>query len=88
MDEATEIVPFVHAAETHLVAETERHPFGEVDVVCDENALATRQPQDESLVPFAVIVIAQEANDDTGVLDPAAGIAFLIRRCDRAATPP
>ena len=57
MHQAAEIVPLVHATKFEPVAQSERDPLCQVDVVCDQQGLTIPQPYNESLMPGIVIVI-------------------------------
>ena len=57
VNEAAKIVPFVHAANVYSVAHAERNPFGEIDIVGDQQGPAGADIQYESLMPRAIIVI-------------------------------
>ena len=46
--EATKIIPFVHAAHVYAIAHTERHSFGQVDVVRDQQAATTADVDDDT----------------------------------------
>lgn len=87
VQEAAEIVPLVHAAEAHPVAEADRDTLCELDVVGDQQGLPLGQPQDESLVACAVTIIRQQARYVTGVLDPAPAVGLAVGRVADAAIP-
>ncbi len=48
--EAAKVIPFVPAAKPQAVAEADRYPFGQVDIVRDQERLTACYPQHESLV--------------------------------------
>ena len=56
---AAEVVPLVNSPELYAVTECDRYTFSEVDVVCDQQRLAVTQPDNETLVTRAVVVIRQ-----------------------------
>jgi hypothetical protein len=61
------------------VAESYWYPLRDVGVVGDQERLAAPQPDNETLVLRPVIVIRQQAQDETSVFDPAARVGFDIR---------
>ena len=72
-----QIVPFVHATNVHSVAHAKGHPFGEVDIVGDQQGPAGADIQYESLMPRAIVVIRQQAFDEAADFDPRARVAFI-----------
>ena len=55
--QAAEVVPLVHAAELHAISKADRYTVGQVDVMRNQQRVATAQLQDEALVTIAVAVI-------------------------------
>ena len=55
--QAAEIVPLVHAAKLEPVAQSERDPLCQVDVVCDQQGLTVPHANNEPLMPGIVIVV-------------------------------
>jgi len=76
--ESAEVVPLEHAPESHPVAEADRDPFREIDVVRYQNRLPVRQLQDESLMARALVVIRDQPLDESGVLYPTPCIVILV----------
>ena len=77
VNEPAQIVPFVHATNVHSVAHAKGHPFGEVDIVGDQQGPAGADIQYESLMPRAIVVIRQQAFDEAADFDPRARVAFI-----------
>ena len=50
VDETAQVVPLVHAAHVDAIAHAERHAFGEINIVCDQQRPATANFDDETLV--------------------------------------
>ena len=64
MDHPTFRVPFVHPVELDGVALTELgDPWGEIDVVGNQNCLAGTQTDNETLVATAIIVIRENPSN-------------------------
>jgi hypothetical protein len=78
MHQATKIIPLVHATHVHTIAHTERHSFGQIDVVCDQQATSIANVDDESLVSRAIIIIRQQASNEASNLYPATVIVLLV----------
>jgi hypothetical protein len=57
MHQAAKIVPLVHAAKPEPVAQSERDPLCQVDVVCDQQGLTIPHAYNEALMPGIVIVV-------------------------------
>jgi len=76
--DATKIIPFVHTAHVYTITHAERHSFGQVDVVRDQQAAAIANVDDESLVSGTVIIISQEAAHEASNLYPATIVAFFV----------
>src|SRR5262245_6530696 len=74
VDDAALVVPFVLAPEDDGVAYGQRfNARGDIDVVCDEEGLPGFERHDESLVPVALAVVAEDPGDSSraGDLDSA-----------------
>jgi hypothetical protein len=54
---AAQVIPFEHAPNAHTVTHTDRHTFGEVDIVCNKQRYAVADIDDEALVARAIVVI-------------------------------
>lgn len=66
MDEASLRVPFVFSVELESVARTEcGDPRGDIDVVRDQDCLARAEPDDETLVAAAVVVIRKHLGNQS-----------------------
>lgn len=76
MDQAAQIVPFVHTANRHAIAQSHRNAFGQVDVVRDQHRNAVTDVDDEALMTGTVIVIRQQPTNEARNLDPGTRIAF------------
>ena len=50
MDESAEIIPLVHAPKRQPIAQADRDAISKVDVVCDQQRIATAKLQDKALV--------------------------------------
>ncbi len=77
VDEAAQIVPFVHATNVYPVAHSDRDTFGEVDIVGDQQGASRADIEDESLMPRAIVVIRQQTFDEAADFDPRARVAFI-----------
>ena len=54
-----EVVPFVHTAKFEPIAQADRHPFGQVDIVGDQQRAALRKLQNEALMAISVAIVGQ-----------------------------
>ena len=79
VNEPTQIIPFVHAADQHSVTHAEGNAFRQVDVVRYQQRAAIADIDNESLMSRTVIIVGQQAPHEALDFDPAAVIAFLIR---------
>ena len=77
VDQAAEVVPFVHAAHDDAIPEPDRDALGKIDVVRDQQGLAIADVDDETLVTRTIVVITQQAADEACDLDPPPVIAFV-----------
>ena len=68
--QSAEIIPFVHATEMDPVAERQRYPVGKIDVVSNQERLAIAQLDDKALMLRSIVIIRQQAPDETRVFDP------------------
>ena len=80
--EATLLVPLVNPAKPDPVPHADRHALRQVEVVGDQQRLATRQLHDEALVPPAVIIVGDQADDDAGAFYPAIVVGLAVVRRD------
>ena len=78
VDDATEVVPLVHAAELNTIAQPDRYPSGQVDVVCNQQRLSAAKPDNEALMTRAVVIVRQQAHDATRIFDPAISVGLAI----------
>ena len=76
--ETTEIVPLVHAAHLDTITHADRHAFGKVNVVRDQQGLPIADVDDEALVARAIVVIRNQAADEASDFDPPPIITFRI----------
>jgi hypothetical protein len=76
VNQAAEIIPLVHAANTNPVTQSDRDPVREIDIMCDQQCSAVTDIENEALMPRVVIVVRQKARDETGNFDPRAGVAL------------
>ena len=76
--EAAQLVPFIEPAETDPVADGDRDPGCNVDVVRDQQRIPVSKLQYEALVTCPVIVVRNQAFDEARVFDPTSGIAFPV----------
>jgi hypothetical protein len=76
--ESAEIVPLEHTPESHAVAQADRDPFRQIDVVSNQQGLAVSQLQDESLMAVALIVIRDQPLDESRILYPTPRIVILV----------
>ena len=74
VDQATQIVPLVHATKLNPVAQSHRYTFCEIDVVRDQHCLAVPHIEDEALMPGTLMIIGYQAPHDPIALYPGAGI--------------
>lgn len=65
VDQPAQLVPLVHTAKLDPVADSDRHTPGKVNVVGNQQGVATAQLQDKSLVMGAIAVVRQQANNET-----------------------
>ena len=79
MHQATQIIPLIHTTHVYAITHAERHSFGQIDVVCDQQAASIAYVNDEPLVPRAIIIIRQQAAHEASDLYPATVIALLVR---------
>jgi hypothetical protein len=75
--EPTEIIPLVHTSYLDPVTDSDRHGFGEVDVMGDKQGFAIPDVQDETLVPGTVVVVRQQPHDDTPEFNPGSCIRLF-----------
>lgn len=73
--ESAQIVPLVHAAHAHPIAQTDRYSLRKVDVVSDQQGPAVADIDDEALMARAVIVVTQKAADEARDFDPPPVVA-------------
>jgi hypothetical protein len=76
--QATLIIPLVNAAKADSVAHADGHALRQVEVVGNQQRLAARQLQYEPLVPGALMIVRDQADDDAGVFDPAVVVRLFI----------
>ena len=73
-------IPLVLTVKLHGIALSKSVDFGsKIDVVCDQDRLTGRQPDDESLMPATVVVVGQELDDNTFAGDLQ--VAFMVCKC-------
>lgn len=72
VDEATELIPLVHAPETHPIPDADRNPVGEIDIVSNQHRLPVAHIEDETLVPRSFVVVGHDTTNDAGPFDPRA----------------
>ena len=75
--ESAQVIPLVHAAHADAIAQTDGDPFGEIEVVRDQQRLPFADINDEALVTRAFVVIMQKAADEARDFDPPPVIAFV-----------
>ena len=68
-------VPLVHSAEIDAIANPDGSAVRNVEVVCDQQRLPGRKPEDEALVRDIVMIFVEQSNHDARVFDP------LVPRC-------
>jgi len=78
MHQTAKIVPLVHATKPQAIAYSEWHPLCKVDVVCNQQGLTIPQAYNESLMPGIVIVVGQQAPNQTAVFYPVACISLRV----------
>jgi hypothetical protein len=82
MDDAALGVPFVLASKLDGVADSQiSRSVGQVDVVRHQQFLPRGQPEDEFLVPNAIVIIREDSGDLTNPLNRNIPEAILERRC-------
>jgi len=82
-----QLIPLVHAAKLNPVTHPDRDTLGQIEIVGDQQRIAILHSQDDTLMPRAVIVVAQQSADESRILNPVTGIAFLIAATDLLTTP-
>ena len=75
VDETAEVIPLVHAAHVDAITHAERHAFGEINIVCDQQCPAIANIDDEALVARAVVIVRQQSPNEARDLDPFTVIA-------------
>ena len=80
--EPAQVVPFEHSPESDAVADADRHPPCDIDVVRNQYRLPARQLHYESLVPRFLAVVRQQPDYVARVLDPVAVIALTVGTSD------
>ena len=80
--EPAQVVPLVHTPERDTVAQTDRHPPCNVQVVRNEYRLPAGQLHYKSLVPRVLAVVGQQSDYVARILDPVAVIAFAVGTSD------
>ena len=81
--QSTEIVPLVHAAYLHTIADADRHRLGQVDIVSDEQRATGTDTQYEALVARAVVIIGKQTLDEAPDFDPGTIVALSKLRIQR-----
>ncbi len=72
VDDATTVIGFVTTVNRQAVAGLQRHPVGEVDIVCNQQGSSIGHSQDEALMPGAFVIIRQRTFDSSRYRDPFA----------------
>jgi hypothetical protein len=81
MDDAAPRIPLVLAAELDAISCFQRsNPIGQLDVMRDQQRLAGRQPNDESLVRAAIAIISQHFGDLAATVDLNIA-SVILERC-------
>lgn len=76
--QAALIIPFVNAAEADSITHANRHALRQVEVVRNQQRLAPRQLQYEPLVPDALVIVRNQADDVAGIFDPAVVVRLFV----------
>jgi len=58
-------VPLVHTAKSQSIAEADRNPVGQIDIVGDQERMAIAQLEDHALMARAISVVRQQTPDDS-----------------------
>lgn len=72
VNQAAEIVPFIHAAKCNSIANANWHTLRQVNIVSDQYSLPIAHVQDESLMARPIIVVADYPCNDTRTVNPVA----------------
>ena len=72
VNQAAEIVPFIHAAKRDPIANADRHALGQVNIVSNQHGLPVAHVQDKSLMTRAVIIVADNAGNNARAFNPCA----------------
>jgi len=64
VDQATKVIPFIHAADQHAITHSHRHSFGQAEIVCNQQRCPVADIDDEALVAGTVVIIRQQARHE------------------------
>jgi len=79
MNNPTFLIPFIFTVKLHKIAFFQTlNPRRQVNIVCDQNGLTRTQPNKNSLMTTALIVIRQQPYYDTPALNLNVAFAIIV----------